>query len=110
MKKGTIYEDEDLVKIAKVFYELAKKEAEENNQEDILNAKEAAKLLDLSPATIYGKTHRNEIPFFKQGKKLLFSRAALIEWLRKGENPVITISPTSTKSKAAEYLHQNRRF
>ena len=110
MKKGTIYEDEDLVKMAKVFYELAKKDAEESNQEDILNAKEAAKLLDLSPATIYGKTHRNEIPFFKQGKKLLFSRAELIKWLKKGENPIAPILSTSAKSKAAEYLHQNRRF
>jgi excisionase family DNA binding protein len=110
MKKGTIYEDEDLVKIAKVFYELAKKDAEENNQEDILNAKQAAKLLDLSPATIYGKTHRNEIPFFKQGKKLLFSRSSLLEWLKKGENTMVTTSTNSAKSKADEYLHQNRRF
>ena len=110
MKKGPFYEDEDLVKIAKVFYQLAKKDAEKNNQEDILNAKQAAKLLDLSPATIYGKTHRNEIPFFKQGKKLLFSREVLIEWLKKGENPVATIESTPAKSKAAEYLHKNRRF
>ncbi len=110
MKKGPFYEDEDLVKIAKVFYQLAKKDAEKNNQEDILNAKQAAKLLDLSPATIYGKTHRNEIPYFKQGKKLLFSRAALIEWLKKGENPVAIIEPSTAKSKADEYLHKNRRF
>ena len=110
MKDLNLITREDLKKLATELYQLSKKEAEENNQEDILNAKQAAKLLDLSPATIYGKTHRNEIPFFKQGKKLLFSRAALIEWLRKGENPVATISSTTAKSKAAEYLHQNRRF
>lgn len=110
MKDLNLITGEDLKKLASELYQLSKMEAEENNQEDILNAKQAAKLLDLSPATIYGKTHRNEIPFFKQGKKLLFSRADLLEWLRKGENPVATISPTSAKSKAAEYLHQNRRF
>ncbi|WZL88765.1 helix-turn-helix domain-containing protein [Salinimicrobium sp. 3283s] len=110
MKDLNLITGEDLKKLATELYQLSKQEAEENNQEDILNAKQAAKLLDLSPATIYGKTHRNEIPFFKQGKKLLFSRAALLEWLRKGENPVATISSTTAKSKAAEYLHQNRRF
>ena len=78
MKDLNLITGEDLKKLATELYQLSKKEAEENNQEDILNAKQAAKLLDLSPATIYGKTHRNEIPFFKQGKKLLFSRAALI--------------------------------
>ncbi|MCC8361001.1 helix-turn-helix domain-containing protein [Salinimicrobium sediminilitoris] len=101
---------EDLKMLAAELYQLIKKEAEENNQEDILNAKQAAKLLDLSTATIYGKTHRNEIPYFKQGKKLLFSRTALLDWLRKGENPAVTVSPASARSKAAEYLHQNRRF
>ncbi|MCY2687563.1 helix-turn-helix domain-containing protein [Salinimicrobium sp. TH3] len=110
MKDLNLITGEDLKKLATELYQLSKKEAEENNQEDILNAKQAAKLLDLSPATIYGKTHRNEIPFFKQGKKLLFSRAALIEWLRKGENQVAITSSTTAKSKAAEYLHQNRRF
>ncbi|MFD0976810.1 helix-turn-helix domain-containing protein [Salinimicrobium gaetbulicola] len=110
MKDLTMITSDDLKKLASELYQLSKKEAEENNQEDILNAKQAAKLLDLSPATIYGKTHRNEIPFFKQGKKLLFSRAALIEWLKKGENPVTTFKLSSAKSKAAEYLHRNKRF
>ncbi|MCM4161721.1 helix-turn-helix domain-containing protein [Antarcticibacterium flavum] len=110
MKHLNLITCEDLKKLASELYQLSKKEAEENNQEDILNAKQAAKLLDLSPATIYGKTHRNEIPFFKQGKKLLFSRAALINWLKKGENTLEDSTPTSAKSKAAEYLHQNRRF
>lgn len=110
MKDLNLITGEDLKKLAAELYQLSKKEAEENNQEDILNAKQAAKLLDLSPATIYGKTHRNEIPYFKQGKKLLFSRADLVQWLKKGENPVATIESSTAKSKAAEYLHKNRRF
>jgi excisionase family DNA binding protein len=101
---------DDLKKVAAEVYQLCKNDAEENTKEDILNVKGAAKLLDLSPATIYGKTHRNEIPYFKQGKKLLFSRAALVTWLKKGENPVAIIEPSTAKSKAAEYLHKNRRF
>ena len=110
MKDLNLITAEDLKKLATELYQLSKKDAEKNNQEDILNAKQAAKLLDLSPATIYGKTHRNEIPFFKQGKKLLFSRSALLDWLKKGESPVNSTATASAKSKAAEYLHQNRRF
>src|SRR5680860_198827 len=110
MKDLTLITSDDLKKLARELYQLSKKEAEENTKEDILNVKGAAKLLDLSPATIYGKTHRNEIPYFKQGKKLLFSRAALVEWLKKGENPVAIIEPSTAKSKADEYLHKNRRF
>jgi len=110
MKEFQMITSEDLIKLAKELYQLSKNDAEENNKEDILNVKSAAKILDLSPATIYGKTHRNEIPYFKQGKKLLFSRAALVEWLKKGENPVAIIEPSTAKSKADEYLHKNRRF
>ena len=110
MKEFQMITSEDLIKLAKELYQLSKNDAEENTKEDILNVKGAAKLLDLSPATIYGKTHRNEIPYFKQGKKLLFSRAALVTWLKKGENPVVTIEPSTAKSKADEYLHKNRRF
>jgi excisionase family DNA binding protein len=110
MKEFQMITSEDLKKLARELYQLSKKDAEENTKEDILNVKGAAKLLDLSPATIYGKTHRNAIPFFKQGKKLLFSRAVLIEWLKKGENPVAINEPSTAKSKADEYLHKNRRF
>jgi len=110
MKEFQMITSEDLIKLAKELYQLSKNDAEESTKEDILNVKSAAKILDLSPATIYGKTHRNEIPYFKQGKKLLFSRAALVEWLKKGENPVAIIEPSTAKSKADEYLHKNRRF
>ena len=110
MTNYNVFTGEDLKKLAAELYQLSKKDAEENTKEDILNVKGAAKLLDLSPATIYGKTHRNEIPYFKQGKKLLFSRAALVTWLKKGENPVAIIEPSTAKSKADEYLHKNRRF
>ncbi len=51
---------------------------------EILPLEEAAKLLDLKPATIYGLVHARKIPFLKRAKKLYFRRSALIKWLESG--------------------------
>ena len=106
----TMISRDDLKELAAELYQLSKNDPDVNKNEDILNVKEAARLLDLSPATIYGKTHRKEIPHFKRGKKLLFSRAILVNWLKETENPTEPYIQAKAKSKADEYLHKNRRF
>ena len=52
--------------------------------ETLLTVEEAAKLLHLSIPTMYGKTHRNELPFMKRGKRLYFSRHELLEYIKAG--------------------------
>ncbi|MDR0791689.1 MAG: helix-turn-helix domain-containing protein, partial [Chitinophagaceae bacterium] len=42
---------------------------------DILSAEEVCALLKLTKGSLYQKTHKNKIPFKRQGKLLLFSRA-----------------------------------
>ena len=37
---------------------------------DILSVEQAGKFLNLAKQTLYGFTSKNEIPFFKRGKKL----------------------------------------
>lgn len=51
-----------------------------------LNAKQAAEFLQLSINTVYSKTSKKEIPHIKRGKKLVFKRADLEEWLNEGKN------------------------
>ena len=93
------------------MYNLCKNREEKSSAEnDIIDVKSAAEILGLSTATVYGKTHRNEIPFFKRGKKLRFSKSALIEWLKAGSNPVIPSSKDDVKMRASEYLLKNKRF
>lgn len=46
--------------------------------DEIIEVKEAAALLRVSVQTIYGKTHRKQIPFYKEGKILLFKRDELL--------------------------------
>lgn len=55
-----------------------------NDQDEFLTIPQAAKLLHLSVPTIYGKTHRNELPFMKRGKRVLFSKKQLIEYMEQG--------------------------
>lgn len=54
-------------------------------KEQILNAKEAAKFLDLSVATIYSKVSRKEIPFNKRNGRLYFSTTELRDYIKGGK-------------------------
>ena len=51
---------------------------------ELLTVKEAAQFLNLSTSTIYGKVHRNELPYMKRGKRLYFSSTELLQYLKKG--------------------------
>jgi len=51
-----------------------------------------------SRATIYAKTSKNEIPYFKRDGKLIFRHADIIEWL--------TANRKETKEEAAKKLDE----
>jgi len=49
---------------------------------EVLTAREAAKLLRLSRDSLYAAANRGDIPHRRVGRRLLFSREALLAWLR----------------------------
>lgn len=53
---------------------------------EILTAEEAAEFLGFNPVTVRLKARSGEIPGRKIGKEWRFSRTALLEWLREGED------------------------
>ena len=64
---------------------LEKINMDENSDENsLLTIEQAAKLLRLSTATIYTKVCKNEIPVCKQGKRLYFEKAELLDWIKSG--------------------------
>lgn len=71
-----------------------------NDQDKFLTIPQAAKLLHLSVPTMYGKTHRHEIPFMKRGKRVLFSKKQLIEYMEQGRK----LTNDELKEKAHEFL------
>jgi len=54
------------------------------NTDDLLTIDKLSEYLKISKATIYGKTSRNELPFIKKGKKLLFKKSEIDKWLETG--------------------------
>lgn len=56
---------------------------------DLLNIDEAAQLLNLARATVYNLVSKKQIPVFKKGKRLYFSKAALLDWVQSGKKPTL---------------------
>ena len=52
---------------------------------DLLTVDQAAEFLTISKHTVYKLTASKEIPFFKRGKRVYFSRKSLSDWI-KGED------------------------
>lgn len=49
--------------------------------DELMNISEVAKFLDESVQSIYSRTSRRTIPFYKKGKKLLFKKTEILDWL-----------------------------
>jgi excisionase family DNA binding protein len=60
--------------------ELSSREAEPSLRE-VLNTDEVAELLGVGRNSVYEAAGRGELPHRRMGKRLLFSRAAVLDWL-----------------------------
>lgn len=58
--------------------------SKEKPAEQFLTIKQAAEFLSLSVPTMYSKVCRNELPVMKRGKRLYFSQAELLQYLKAG--------------------------
>lgn len=65
-----------------MFLQLAKPDVK---QSDLLTVQEAASFLDLSKHTLYNKVNKSELPYMKKGKRLYFSRAELMDYIKSGK-------------------------
>ena len=52
-------------------------------QEDLLNSREVAKILDLSPDTVNEFARKNILPAFKKGKQWRFLRKDIFSFYRR---------------------------
>ncbi len=60
--------------------------ASEPKQAEFLTVQQACQLLNISKSTIYKRTMNSEIPFYKHGKKLIFNRLELINYISQHRN------------------------
>lgn len=59
-------------------------------QNEYINAKNAALLLNFSLATLYTKVCKREVPYYKQGNRLYFLKEELFDWIKKGKKKIYT--------------------
>lgn len=60
---------------------------------DVLDVAEAAALLKVSKETIYKRVRDNAIPHARLGRKLLFHRQSLIQWVANGGDRATEATP-----------------
>jgi excisionase family DNA binding protein len=56
-------------------------EGEAPDRGDVISADEAATMLGVSRWTLYSAANRREVPHRRLGRRMLFSRRALLLWL-----------------------------
>ena len=66
--------------------------------EELLTVGQAAELLNLTSATVYGMVYERRIPFSKPGGRLYFSRTELMAWVKNGRK--------ATTDELEEQAHQ----
>jgi len=66
---------------------------------DLIDIDEACRVTGYSKATIYKKSFKNELPCSRRGKRLVFSRRALLAWMEAQ-----TIPKPTAADRAAEHL------
>lgn len=59
------------------------------NNAEVLTVDQVAELLGLGRNSVYDAANRGEIPHRRIGRRLLFSRTAVMEWLQ-GKTPANT--------------------
>lgn len=70
--------------------DVRKKDTPEPPQQDeILDIKDAAAFIKLSIPSMYRLCNNNEIPNFKKGKKILFSKQELTNWAKTGRRKTL---------------------
>ena len=62
----------------------------ESVEADFIGAKEACEILKLSLPTLYSKVCMREIPCFKKGNRLHFSKAELLAWISEGRKKSVS--------------------
>jgi hypothetical protein len=94
----------DLSEIKRLLENLSKQKPLPKPEEDLTDVKGAAKILNIAAASVYNGTSKKEIPHFKRGKKLYFSKADLLQYIKDGKKR----TNTELKGEVNNTLHQQK--
>jgi len=57
-----------------------------NQIPEYLTIQKLSEMINMAIPSIYGLVHRKQIPYIKRGKKLIFEKSLVEEWLKKGRH------------------------
>ena len=69
-------------------------------EDEILDISQVCDLLRYSRATVYALVEKREIPHYKKGRKIWFSKNELFEWLKSGRKK----TKKELENEAEKYL------
>ena len=92
------------VKEAQAEIQLIKDEPT-NHSEQLLTIQQAGELLNLTVPTMYSKVSKGELPVMKRGKRLYFSRAELMDYIKEGRKK----SNAEIEAEAEAYLSNKKK-
>ena len=58
--------------------------------DELMNISELAGFIDESVQSIYARTSQRTSPFYKKGKKLLFKKSEILDWLETRKKKTVT--------------------
>jgi excisionase family DNA binding protein len=75
-----------------------------NQLPEYLTIQELSEMINLAVPSIYGMVHRKQIPYVKRGKKLIFEKSQIEEWLKHGRHK----TKQEIDIEAAEHVQRRR--
>jgi len=72
---------------------------------DLMTIQEVSGFINMAVSSVYGLVHRKKIPHIKRGKRLIFEKKQIVEWLQSGRQKTIQ----SIQSDADTYLRNHSR-
>jgi hypothetical protein len=78
-------------------------------EDDFIGAKKACGILNFALSTLYTKVCRREVPFYKQGNRLYFSRKELEGWIQEGKKKSLN-EISANAEKIARMMEKRNRL
>jgi|GEM_PF-1681184 len=68
-------------------------------QRETITAPEAAEVLGLSPWSIYDLVRRRQLPHIRIGRRVLFRRESILQWLEAHEQASVAAEPETERGR-----------
>ena len=75
-----------------------------NQLPEYLTIQELSEMINLAVPSIYGMVHRKQIPYVKRGKKLIFEKSQIEEWIKNGRRK----TKQEIDQEAAEHVQRRK--